>query len=31
MEKESIKETIKLPKEFVIMPKKSNKKWCKFN
>jgi hypothetical protein len=26
MEKESIKEAIKLPKEFVIMPKKSNKK-----
>jgi hypothetical protein len=26
MEKERIKEIIKLPKEFVIMPKKSNKK-----
>jgi len=26
MEKESKKKTIKLPKEFVIMPKKSNKK-----
>jgi hypothetical protein len=26
MGKESIKKTLKLPKEFVIMPKKSNKK-----